>query len=88
MFFNLLGDGWRRLAFPSGTDLLQECRSVAKKKKGFLPSFEKYVLILRPKISTTDMPDNGFLTDLRKMVQLAGNQVVRSLYIYIYIYIS
>ena len=30
------------------------------------------------------MPDNGFLTDLRKMVQLAGNQVVRSLYIYIY----
>ena len=31
------------------------------------------------------MPDNGFLTDLRKIVQLAGNQVVRSLYIYIYI---
>ena len=56
-----------------------------EKKKVFLPSFEKYVLILRPKISTTDMPDNGFLTDLRKMVQLAGNQVVRSLYIYIYI---
>ena len=27
------------------------------------------------------MPDNGFFTDLRKMMQLADNQVVGSLYI-------
>ena len=58
-----------------------------QKKYMLLVAVLKKTLLLQSETLAMDMRSDRYSSYMRNMTQLAENQVVRSLYIYIYIYI-